>query len=189
MTIISLSAPAVEPLALADVKAHLRLADATEDDYILGLVKVARDHLERAAGLVPVTRRYRLHLDQIPGDGVIQILKGPVQSIDRIQAFDAAGLPQDVPASKFPFERDGVPARLYTPPGLLAGLAVNGLDVDFTAGFGLAATDVPDSMRRALMLHVAQMFEYRGAVSLADQPAVLPDGYDRLLAPFRTLSL
>lgn len=189
MTIVSLSGPAVEPLALADVKAHLRLTDAAEDEYVAGLVKVARDHLERATGLVPVTRRYRLHLESVSEDGVILILKGPVQGIDRIQVYDAAGNPQDVPASGFFVERDGVPARLVTPPGLLAPLAANGLDVEFTAGFGATAPDVPDSLRRALLLHVAQMYEYRGAVSLADQPAILPDGYERLVAPFRTLAL
>ena len=67
--------------------------------------------------------------------------------------------------------------------------ALNGIEIDFTAGFGESGTDVPDTLKRALLLHVAAMFEYRGAVSAADQPAVLPEGYDRLLAPFRMWGL
>lgn len=189
MTMIALTGPAVEPLTLADVKAHLRLDGTAEDDYLAGLIRVARDHLERACGLVPITRRYRLHLESVSEDGVIQILKGPVQAIDGIRAYDAAGNSQDVPAGRFPFDRENVPARLSTPSGLLASLGVNGVDVDFTAGFGLTGNEVPDTIRRALLLHVAQMFEYRGSVNLADQPAVLPDGYERLLAPFRMRGL
>jgi uncharacterized phiE125 gp8 family phage protein len=184
MTHILLSAPAVEPVTLADVKAHLRIGDAVEDAYLTGLIRVARDHLERATGLLPITQSWRLALDGVAPDGVIQILKGPVQRIDAIRAYDAQGKPQALPLTGLAFERDCVPARLSTPVGALAGLGVNGVEVDFTAGFGATGNEVPDSIRRALLLHVAQMFEYRGAVTLADQPAVLPDGYDRLLAPF-----
>jgi uncharacterized phiE125 gp8 family phage protein len=39
-------------------------------------------------------------------------------------------------------------------------------------------------LRRAMLLHVAQMYEFRGAISLAQQPAAVPQGYERLIAPF-----
>jgi uncharacterized phiE125 gp8 family phage protein len=64
------------------------------------------------------------------------------------------------------------------------GRAVNGIEIDFRAGFGDAATDVPDTLKRAMLTHVAQMFSCRGVVGLEDQPALIPSGYDRLIAPF-----
>lgn len=185
MTIVSLSGPAVEPLTLSEAKAHLRIADAVEDTYLAGLIRVAREHLERATGLVATNQSFRLHLDSVSEDGMIQILKGPVQTIDAIRVYDAAGQPKTVSLQGIVVERGSMPARLSTPPGLIAAQGVNGIDIDFTAGFGATGNEVPDTIRRALLLHVAQMFEYRGAVTVADQPAVLPDGYDRLLDPFR----
>ncbi len=40
-------------------------------------------------------------------------------------------------------------------------------------------------LKRALLLHVAAMFELRGALSPGDQPGAVPAGYDRLVAPYR----
>lgn len=67
----------------------------------------------------------------------------------------------------------------------VTGLALNGIEIDFIAGFGEAGTDVPDTLKRALLTHVAAMFELRGVLSPGDQPGTLPPGYERLVAPFR----
>lgn len=42
---------------------------------------------------------------------------------------------------------------------------------------------MPDTLKRALLLHVAAMFELRGALALDEQPGAVPQGYDRLIAP------
>lgn len=189
MTYLSLASPLAEPLTLAEVKAHLRIDGSTDDDYLAGLVRVARDHLERATGLCLIRRRLRLALESVCEDGVIQILKGPVQSLEKMTLYDGAGSPSDYPVRGLSFDRDGPPTRLVLPPGFDGARARNGLEIDFTAGFGDAGTDVPDSLRRALLLHVAVMFDYRGAVTIEDQPAALPDGYGRLIQPFLATGL
>nr|WP_316653295.1 head-tail connector protein [uncultured Gellertiella sp.] len=185
MTYILLSAPAAEPLTLADVKAHLRLDGTAEDDVLTSLIRVARDHLERATGLLPITQSHRLCLDSVCEDGVIQLVKGPVQRIDAIRVYGADGVAAGIDPARAAFDRNVLPARLMLATPAVSGQAINGIEVDFTAGFGASGNEVPDSIRRALLLHVAGMYEYRGAVPVADQPAVLPEGYDRLIAPFR----
>lgn len=185
MTYLLLAAPATEPLTLDDVKAHLRLDNADEDGLLASLITTARDHLERMTGLLPITQGWRLYLDQAPQDGVIQILKGPLQRIEAARFYDAAGQAVAIPAPTIAFERNGFPARV-TLRAPCAGLPV---EIDFTAGLAATGNEVPGSIRRALLLHVAAMFEYRGAVNAADQPAVLPEGYDRLIAPFRLRGL
>ncbi len=184
MTIITTREPVGEPLSLAEAKAHLRIEHTAEDDCILGLIRVARDHLERTTGLCLITRTLRLALQAPCEEGLIRLLRGPVQTIDRITLYDGQGTASTLPVQGLVFEREGPPARLFMPRGFDPARAENGIEVDFTAGFGPAGADVPDSLRRALLLHVAVMFEYRGAVSLADQPAALPAGYERLVAPF-----
>ena len=77
------------------------------------------------------------------------------------------------------------PARLWLRTRPEPRQAINGVEVDFTAGFGEAGEDVPDTLKRAMLTHVAAMYELRGVLAPADQPGAVPAGYDRLIAPFR----
>ncbi|MCW5712464.1 phage head-tail connector protein [Shinella sp.] len=185
MTIAELLPPAVEPVTLAETKAHLRLDAADEDALLSALVRVAREHLEAATGLCLITRPLRLYLDDWPETRVIQIARGPVQTIEMVTVYDAAGLPVAVDASGYLLDGTARPARLLLPARPASGRALNGIEIDFTAGFGESGADVPDGLKRALLLHVAAMFELRGVLFPADQPGTVPAGYDRLVAPYR----
>ena len=79
MTIIELTPPAVEPLTLVEIRAHLRLDTEDEDALLLALATVAREHLERETGLVLASRDFRLCLDDWPEDGILTIARGPVR--------------------------------------------------------------------------------------------------------------
>jgi uncharacterized phiE125 gp8 family phage protein len=189
MTYVLTAAPAVEVLTLGDAKAHLRLDGSDEDDLVLALIRVAREHLERTTGLCLITRTMRLFLDSISEDGMIRIARGPVQTIESVTVYDEAGAADAVSLAGAVLDRNARPARLAlaTPPR--PGRAVNGIEVDFTAGFGDTPNDVPDGLKRAMLTHVAQMFSCRGVVETGDQPALIPPGYDRLVAPFLNRSL
>ena len=75
------------------------------------------------------------------------------------------------------------PARLILPARPETARALNGIEIDFSAGFGESGADVPDTLKRALLLHVAAMFELRGVLALDEQPGAVPQGYERLIAP------
>jgi uncharacterized phiE125 gp8 family phage protein len=81
------------------------------------------------------------------------------------------------------------PARFHVGRAVAPGRVLNGIEVDFTAGFGDTATDVPDALKRAILLHVAHMHAFRGAVPVEAQPAGVPAGYERLIAPWRRRAL
>ncbi|MGG2476239.1 head-tail connector protein, partial [Rhizobium sp. BR5] len=84
MTYALIHPPQVEPLTLAEVKAHLRLDTAEEDALLAALIRTAREHLERTTGLCLIRQTWRLYLDRWPPNGVILIGKGPVQVIETI---------------------------------------------------------------------------------------------------------
>ena len=67
MTLALISPPAVEPVTLADMKAHLRVTHDSEDAMIASLIKAAREELEQAAGLALISQGWRLYLDCWPG--------------------------------------------------------------------------------------------------------------------------
>jgi uncharacterized phiE125 gp8 family phage protein len=189
MTYALTTPPAVEVLTLGDAKAHLRLDASDEDDLVLALIRVAREHLERTTGLCLITQGLRLYLDSISEDGVIPIGRGPVQTVESVTVYDEAGTATLASLAGSVLDGKSRPARLMLVQPPKPGRAVNGIEVDFSAGFGDTPTDVPDSLKRAMLTHVAQMFACRGVVDAGDQPALIPPGYDRLVAPYLIRSL
>lgn len=184
MTYALTTPPTAEALTLAEAKAHLRLDTSDEDDLVATLIRVARAHLERTTGLCLMTQTWRLYLDSVSEDAVIQIARGPVQSIESVTVYDGAGTASSISLEGHVLDGRGRPARLMLTQKVRSGRAINGIEVDFTAGFGASATDVPDTLKRAMLTHVAQMFSCRGVVGPDEQPALIPPGYDRLIAPF-----
>ncbi len=189
MTIAELAPPVGEPLTLAEARAHLRVDDTADDAVIADLITTVRDHLERTTGLVLIARTFRLYLDRWPDASVLEIGRGPIVSIETITGYDALGAPFEADMTGFVLDGGSLPARLFLPAALETARAVNGIEIDFTAGFGPTGADVPASLKRALLLHLALLYAYRGAVSPGDQPADVPAGYERLVAPFRRLRL
>lgn len=184
MTYALITPPASEPITLAETKSHLRLDDTNEDTLLASLIRTAREHLERATGLSLITQTWRLYLDSIPEDGVIQIARGPVQTIESLTLYYASGKELALPLTDHILDGHARPARLVLGRAVSAGQPINGIEIDFSAGFGESGSEVPDTLKRAMLMHVAQMFAFRGTVAADDQPADIPPGYDRLIAPF-----
>ncbi|MFP5075733.1 hypothetical protein ACLE20_00330 [Rhizobium sp. YIM 134829] len=185
MTIVELAPPPAEPLTLAEARAHLRLDQTAEDGLVASLIRAVRLHLERETGLALISRPFRLYLDAWPQGRVLEIARGPVRSIEAMTVYKADGLPAAVNLTGFTLDGRARPARLFLPAVPATEKAINGIEIDLTAGFGDTGTDAPETLRRAMLLHLTQLFAFRGAVAVEDQPAAVPAGYDRLIAPFR----
>lgn len=185
MTYALIDPPVAEPLTLAEVKLHLRLDGGDEDALLLSLIRTAREFLEGETGLCLIAQSWRLYLDRWPKDGIIRILKTPLQAILSVTVYDADGVSVEVPLEDHLLDGAGRPARLWLRDPLFPGRAVNGIEIDFMAGYGEAGTDVPDTLKRAMLIHIGHMFAFRGVISADQQPAGVPDGYERLIAPFR----
>lgn len=185
MTYVLTTPPIAEPLALAEVKAHLRLDDGQEDVLLGALIRTARDFLEKETGLCLMTQGWRLYLDRWPADGIVRIAKTPVRAIESVTVYGGDGAPSQVSLQDHLLDAEGRPARLWLRHRPEAGRALNGIEIEFSAGFGEAATEVPDNLKRAMLTHIGQMFAFRGVLSPDQQPGGIPDGYERLIAPFR----
>ena len=184
MTYATTAQPAAEPLSLADLKAHLRVDGSDEDGLLEGLIRTARDHLERTTALCLINRTMRLYADGWPETGPLELTRGPVVSVSGVTAYAGDGSASAVSLAGHVLDGEARPARLWLAARPDAVRAVHGIEVDFIAGFGETANDVPDGLKRALMTHAALMYEFRAHVPLDMQPAAVPEGYDRLVAPY-----
>ncbi len=66
MTAALITAPALEPVSLADAKAHLRLDSDDDDQLITAAIVAARVHVEALTRRLLIEQGWRVYLDQWP---------------------------------------------------------------------------------------------------------------------------
>ena len=189
-----LTPPAVEPVGLNEAKAYLGVLDSAEDSLISNLITAARQAVEQYCGRVLISQSWRLTLDTWPqetiihgglrddvallaanhrlGGGVveIQLPKPPLQAVMAIRVYSAAGLAATIPASNFVMDGAATPGRVVMTSGAslpVIGQSARGLEIDFTAGYGASANDVPAVLRQAVLQAVKALYGRDGDQSLA----------------------
>lgn len=188
MTSYLLAGPAEEPVSLAEARAFLKVDDVAEDGLIATLIGAARLHVEGVTGQALLAQSWRVVLDAWPADREVRLPVSPFMALSEITAYDAAGLGHEVPLAQFMREPD----RLLL-PATVAGMPVlrerQGLEIDYVAGFGTEPGEVPADIRQALLLLVGYWFEHRDAVIVAGSGAVVPSGFDRMVAGYKRVRL
>lgn len=191
MALTMTAAPAAEPISLAEAKAHLRVDANDEDVLISSLVVAARLLAERTLGLALVTQGWSYFLDAWPQRGCISLPLSPVQAVSAVTVHDADGGSTVLDVNGYAVDVLSVPARLVLTAATLPVVtrAFNAFEVAFTAGYGNAASDVPQPIRQALLLLVAHWFERREPVELGPGPQQVPGIAAGLLQPYRRVRL
>lgn len=189
MTSYLLTGPVSEPVSLAEAKAYLRIDDGTEDALITTLIAAARLHVEGVTGQALLTQSWRLVLDAWPEDRLVRLPVGPVISVTAITTYDMDGVGTAVPLAQF--QTLAGENQLYL-PAQVSGMPLlrqrAGIEVDYVAGYGVAA-DVPQDIRQALLGLITHWFEHRDAVIMAGSGAIVPVGFDRLIERYRQVRL
>jgi uncharacterized phiE125 gp8 family phage protein len=190
MPSLLLTAPAVEPIALADMKAFLRVETADDDDVITALIAGSRIHVEAQTRRALITQSWRLSRDSWPEDGRLKVLPAPLQTLAAARVYDENNTTHAIDTQSFVLDL-GASALAFAPWALpMPGRLVAGIELDVTVGYGDAAGDVPEPLKQAIRLLVAHWYENRGLVATgATQIAALPQTVAALLAPYRVLSL
>ena len=180
------TAPASEPVSLTLAKAHLRIDHDAEDDLITGWIKAARELTESYTGKRWVTQTLRLTLAEWPTDctsgiyGAIRLPVEPVSAVTLFKHYDAGGTEQTLVAdTDYQTWLDHSPPLVCpaiddTWPDLQSG-KVAPIKIEFTAG--VAADDVPEQVRTAILLCLGQWDQERAGGRSADlAPNSLPAG-------------
>lgn len=190
MTLVLTSGPAAEPVTVAEAKAHLRIDGTAEDILIASLIVTSRLHVEAALGLALIRQGWRLTLDRWPQEELRFPLR-PIQSITSVTVRAADGTPTTVASENYLLDGQALKPRLIARDGRwpAPGLAANGIEVEFAAGIGDEADDIPQPIRHAILMLVAHWYEHRDPLEIGSAATAIPAAVSELLKPYREVRL
>jgi len=192
---IRVTPPAVRIISTADAKAHLRVDSSAEDGLIDALVKAAESHIDGYSGVLGrclINQVWKLSLASWPS-GCME-LPFPDVSAVTVTYFDGDNVEQTLDDANYELLELASASVLrwtdaFPAPSLYdRGDAIN---VTMTAGYGAAATDVPDAIIHAAKLLIGAWYENREQTVIGVSVGALPSSVaaDALLNPYRRIGL
>ena len=197
----------VGPVFLLELKDYLRIDHDDLDAELGSLMKAATRAIEQASGMILMSRSVALWLDRWPAgdasrppwwdgvqEGAVRDLTGsqdpialavrPIESLAKIEVFDAAGLATAIDLSGVHLTT-GLDPVLSRSDGHWPNpdRPSEGIRIEVVAGFGTNPNQVPADLALAVKLLTAHYFLNRGGEP--GQPVSgLPKIVQSLLAPF-----
>jgi uncharacterized phiE125 gp8 family phage protein len=160
--------PVVEPVSLADAKAHCRVDASADDALIQGYITTAREWVEDYIDRALVTQQLVMKLDAFPAEIELprppMIASGTATAVTITYVTGEAGGTATLSASEYRIDRDSTPGAIRT---LYAGswpshlIDQNAVTVTWWAGYG-DPTTVPQRVKSAILMCVHELYEKRG---------------------------
>jgi len=178
-----LTPPAIEPVTLAEAKAHARIDTEADDALIATLITSARQWAEHYTNRAFITQTWRLSLDAPPKTDVVLLPRAPLQSVASFQYFDDADAATTFAEAHYFVDTSREPGRLVLRLGATWPSPVrtaNGIVITYIAGYGDGADNVPEPLKFAIRELVAHWYEHRG-----DEAVETPLAAHALLSPYR----
>lgn len=185
MSLELIAPPAAEPVALAEMKAHLKIEHSDEDALIAGFAAAARRAVEARGGLALIAQGWRLTLGR-PPQGAIALPRSPVFALDGVFLLAKGGAAEPVDPTLYDYEI-GPRGRLVLSGVSWPARLVGAVRVDFTAGWA-GASSVPEELKLAVKMLAAHFYENREGAA-AERVFATPLAVDALIAPWRELRL
>lgn len=188
-----ISAPATEPVTLADVKAQLGIpaGDTASDTVITRRITEAREWVESFTGRRLITQTLEFVLSAFP-DGPIKVPAAPMQSVVSVKYLNTSNVLVTMSAAEYEADTYSTINHQIRPvynsawPDALD--TWNAVRVQYVAGYG-AASAVPGPIREAIMLIVGHWMNFQPSVESGVTITRIPFAVEHLLAAYRVYDL
>lgn len=177
-------APSTTPITLAEVKEQLRV-EGTDDDAILTRlidVAVAYTDVRGALGQAMITQKWAQWVDSTPPQSINLIL-GPVQGVTAVKYYDTDGALQTDDVNNYEVFGTEFATKIGPKSGFSWPVTQDRQDaikIEYEIGYGDATTDVPQTIRHALLLMVGHWYDNREQTGY-DELSNIPFGFESLL--------
>jgi uncharacterized phiE125 gp8 family phage protein len=185
MALKIVTAPAVEPITLAEAKSHIKAFTNDEDALIQIWITAARRRAETFMQRRLITQTWDYFRDCFPCWGM-EIPNAPLQSVTSVKYVDNAGAEQTLGAAKYLVDANADPGRItpaYAEVWPVTREQMSAVTIRFVCGYGLAAV-VPEEIKSAILLMIAHLEQHRSEVAAAEM-FEMPRAADHLLGPYR----
>lgn len=180
-----ITAPTVEPVTLAEVKAQLAISDDLRDDVLERRIKEARLFAENFTERSFNTKVLEVALDAFADKIVLP--GSPVQSIDQVKYYDSDSVDQTLDSATYTLDDYGdihymrlAAGKDWPTPYSIS----NTVRIQYTAGYGLA-DDVPEVLKEAIMLTVGHWTRYQASAESGVSITRVPFAVENLLNQYR----
>ncbi|MEE8543245.1 MAG: head-tail connector protein [Gammaproteobacteria bacterium] len=183
MPLSKITSSNIEPLTLTEAKDHLRVDFTKEDALISRLIVAAREAFEDDTPRQLLTATWKQFFDGFPqfDHERIRIAKPPLVSVAAVSYFDTSGVLQTWPAAEYTVEAFSGPKAergvLFPKPDEeypQTRRIPNAVTIDFDAGYGVLASDVPFEIKEALLAWIGHHYNNRELVIVGQTAARVP---------------
>lgn len=154
------TAPAIEPVSLTQAKRWLGLEENNYfDAQVDELIEQARDKIETVLNRALITQTWKYYLDRWPTQ--ITLPKAPLQSVTHVKYTDADGDEQTWDAANYEVDANhepGVIRRAYDVMWPEKRADKRTIEVQYVAGYGDAASDLPPMAVSAMRFWMADVW-------------------------------
>lgn len=152
------TAPAIEPVTLAELKLFARIDGTDEDSLLEGFIGAARQAAEPYLGRALIEQSITMKMDWWPGT-VVELPRPPLISITKVATLDEDDTETTYSSDNYYVVTEGIPGKLILKKSMTAPQNTDrnygGYLVEFKAGYGTVANDVPRPIREGIMLWAA----------------------------------
>lgn len=175
--------PEIEPVTLAEMRAHLGIFqadDTSRDGVIKGRIISARQWAETYTRIAFIKQTWTGYAVDFPRDRVG--LKLPLLSVNSIKYRGSNNQLQTLDPAYYAADLDQggiIPAYNTQWPAVLPFL--NSVQVEYSSGFGEDAEDVPESIKEAIKFIVGQWEVFQSSIEGVMRPFTIPNAARQLL--------
>ena len=192
-SLVRVTEPAVEPVTLAEAKAHLRVDISDDDALISAIIKAAREFCEEYLDRTLVHTRWTMRADGFPHNGLedVELPRPPMAQAGTTTTVVLTytletGATATYSTASYRVDRYATPGAVKTlygqawPSHLIDD---NSISVTWWGGYGADGTSVPAAIRSAMLMLCSHLYEHRTAV--APGMSEVPFGVKALLDTHR----
>jgi len=212
-SLVLITPPVNDPVALQDVKDFLRIDGTADDDMLTGFIKSATSIIEKYLNRRLITQTWDFFMDAFPEKRLFDALGNapvtqgklseyisqqkyieipifPLQSVTYLKTFDDSNTEYTMASGDYFVDTASEPGRLALtndatwPPTYLR--PVKGVQIRFVCGYGDDPEDVPFAITQAIKQLVGLFYNNRGCV---EQVSALPPSVVGLLSAYRIYRL
>lgn len=179
-----ITAPAAEPISVAELKTHARITHSAEDAALAIFIAAARQMCEGKMKRAIINQTWAQTLDEFPSGGApVKLLMYRPASITSVGYTDAAGDSQTLAGSDYTLVADSMPALLHPTADYWPDTedSPNAATITYVVGFGASSASVPDDIRAWCLLTAAFMYANRESQTAARLTEIPNRFHDSLL--------